>query len=141
MLMTKMCSLISLALTVKLYQAAVSRSKRQATYTVPLLGSILNICRVSLLFEMLYLFKENNCYLGQFFSYTSNVCYHNHMQISTIHKQHVNQNSMDCLYKHIDYMANIMYSVLQIQNFSVCFSRLLQIYRGFSSGLTILNTT
>lgn len=110
MLMTRMCSLISLALTVKLYQAAVSRSKLLATYTVPLLGSILNICRVSLLFEMLYLFKENNCYLVLIFSYTSNVCYH--MQISTIHKQHVNQNIMDCLYKHIDYMANIMFSIL-----------------------------
>lgn len=69
MLVTKMCSLFSLALMVKLYQAAVSRSKRLATYTVPLLGSILNICRVSLLFKMLYLFKENSCYFEVFFIY------------------------------------------------------------------------
>lgn len=107
MLVTKMCSLFSLALMVKLYQAAVSRSKRLATYTVPLLGSILNICRVSLLFKMLYLFKENSCYFEVFFSYTSLICYH--MQISTMHKLQVNQTIMGCLAKHIDGMANIMY--------------------------------
>ncbi len=126
-----MYSLISVASMVKLYQAAVSRSKRLATYTVPLLGSILNICRVSLLFEMLYLFKENNCYLELFFLCTSLfVCFFfYHIQISTMHKQQVNQIIMDCLTKHIYGMANIMYSVLQIQNLLVCFSRLLQIYK------------
>lgn len=52
-----------------------------------------------------------------------------HIQISTMHKQQVNQIIMDCLTKHIYGMANIMYSVLQIQNLLVCFSRLLQIYK------------